>query len=786
MGAVNIKKFLGEAPKLDPELLPAAAAQLASNVKLYSGDLLPYNKSSLQFVLPKPGPIVSIYPMDDGAGGFKWLHWASDVDVVRAPVPNNAVTQRVYYSGDSGGEPRATTYSMATTGAGTSYPYSYYTLGIPAPSAALAVSATTFASITGSAITSIVRDAGSIITVTTVAAHGLQTGAYVSVSGIVQSTPSGGALGNDNSYNVTNGQITVTGSNTFTYFSNGVAGVAAIVTGASPTTVALGGLQLARTYVYTWLTAWGEESAPAAASNTVYLKEGQTVTVTGIPAALPTTGAYAGKVYQTTGMIMNIYRTVTSTSGTSYYMAGQVHLGAQAVTYTRTGTVITVTYTNHYLVVGQAVTLGVTTGSASAGSYTVTSVVDANTITLTDAVSGATSGSGTVLATNFTDTQPLSSLTVPLPSISWYPPPTNLSGIKAIHNGMLMGFFGTTVCFSQPGQPHSWPTAYYQEIGRTVVGLGTVGTTVVVLTDSNPWVIQGNTPAAMQKVRLDTNMPCVSKRSIVNMDDGLYFATRGGIAVFSYTTGSSLATKLVYDWDNFRTQVDPTTITATRYNNKYFAGHSAGVFIFEKDDKVGGFLTETSQNFSAVFYNTNTAALFFAFGTPSTLYLWDDPTQGYQNFEWKSKVIRTENYMNLGAARVIANFDNGSGSEATNTILLQNNITLMTAHNVGGALAGNGNRFGPSPTGTQTDIGASLAGVPLGASRLKPLLATSATLQFYLYVNGVQALVASVVNDVPFRLPTGYRVDKFEIRITGNAPVKSIQLAETMQGLKEV
>jgi hypothetical protein len=715
MGAVNIKKFLGEAPKLDPELLPASAAQLASNVKLYSGDLLPYNKSSLQYVLPKPGPIIALYPMDDGSGGYKWLHWATDVDVVRAPVPNNAATQRIYYSGDSG-EPRATTYSMATTGAGTSYPYSYYTLGLPAPSATLTAAATSFTAITGAGITSIIRDAGSIITVTTVAAHGLQTGAYVSVSGIVQATPSGGALGTDNSYNVTNGQITVTGTTTFTYFSNGVAGTAAIVTGASPTTIALGGLQLARTYVYTWLTAWGEESAPSAASNTSYLKEGQTVSITGIPATLPTTGAYAGMVYQTAGMLVNIYRTVTSTSGTSYYLAGQVSLGT----------------------------------------------------------------------TTFSDTQPLSSLTTSLLSISWYPPPTNLSGIKAIHNGMLMGFFGTTVCFSEPGQPHSWPTKYYQEIGRTVVGLGTVGTTVVVLTDSNPWVIQGNTPAAMQKVKLDTNMPCVAKRSIVNMDDGLYFATRGGIAVFSYTTGSSLATKLVYDWDNFRTQVDPTTITATRYNNKYFAGHSAGVFIFEKDDKVGGFLTETSQSFSAVYYNTNKATLYFAFGTPSTLYLWDDPTQGYQNFEWKSKVIRTDNYMNLGAARVIANFDNGSGAQATNTLILQNNLTLITAHNVGGALAGNGNRFGPSPTGTQNDVGASLAGVPLAGSRLKPLLPTTAALQFYLYVNGVQALVAPIVNDIPFRLPTGYRVDRFEVRITGNAPVRSIQLAETMQGLKEV
>jgi len=316
------------------------------------------------------------------------------------------------------------------------------------------------------------------------------------------------------------------------------------------------------------------------------------------------------------------------------------------------------------------------------------------------------------------------------------------------------------------------------------VGLGTVGTTILVLTDSNPWIIQGNTPSAMQKVRLDTNMPCTSKRGIVNMDWGLCFPTRGGIAVFSAMNGASLATNYVYDWDNFRTQVDPSTITATRYNNKYMASHSAGVFIFEKDEKTGGFLTETTQQFSSVYYNPNTAKLYFNFGNPSTMYLWDDPTQPLTSFEWKSKVFRTQDYMNLGAARVIANFDNGSGAAAINAAIVIQNAALVASGLVGGALAGNGTRFGPSPTGTQNDIGGSLAGVTVAGSRLQRTLTSSATLNFYLYVNGNLAIACPVANDVPFRLPTGYRVDKFEVRITGNAPVKSIQLAETMQGLK--
>jgi hypothetical protein len=726
MGAVNLNKFIGEAPKLSAELLPQNAAQIASNVKLYSGDLLPFNQSSLQMLMAKAGIIKTTYPLDDGVGGFKWLHWTTDVDVAKAPVPNNyaggANDQRIYYTGDAtgNGEPKSSTYSLATTyisGTVGAYPYKYYTLGLPAPTSSLSAGAITplsagmpvpFATITTATtnhISTITGGTGSTVTVTTAggSGHGLNTGAYVTVAGITVNT----------SYNVVNAQITVTGTYTFTYFANGTGPGTATPT-ITAATIDLTGLQLARTYVYTLMTQWGEESAPSDPSATVYLYEGQTVNITNLLAALPSTGSFAGNVYQTTNMTLNIYRTVTSTTGTTYFKAGQVNLGT----------------------------------------------------------------------TTFTDNTPLSSLTVSLPSATWFQAPSNLQGIRAIHNNMLMGFFGTTVCFSEPGQPHAWPVKYYQEIGRTVVGLGTVGTTIIVLTDSNPWIIQGNTPSAMQKVRLDTNMPCTSKRGVVNMDWGLCFPTRGGIAVFSAMNGASLATSYVYDWDNFRTSVDPTTITAARYNNKYMASHSAGVFIFEKDDKTGGFLTETTQQFTAIYYNANTAQLYFNFGNPSTMYLWDDPTQPLAAFEWKSKVIRTQDYMNLGAARVIANFDNGSGVAAANTLILQANNTLISNFQVGGALAGNGNRAVPSPTGSQNNIGASLAGVRLAGSRLQPLLTSSATLNFYLYVNGTLALTAPVVNDIPFRLPTGYRVDKFEVRVTGNAPVKSIQLAETMQGLK--
>ncbi len=62
-----------------------------------------------------------------------------------------------------------------------------------------------------------------------------------------------------------------------------------------------------------------------------------------------------------------------------------------AGTYSRTGTLVTVTQSGHGLSTGHIVTLNFTSGTATDGTYTIT-VVDANTYTVTDSASGSTSG----------------------------------------------------------------------------------------------------------------------------------------------------------------------------------------------------------------------------------------------------------------------------------------------------------------------------------------------------------------------------------------------------------
>jgi len=677
LSGVKIDRFLGEAPKLASELLPETAAGFAYNTKLYSGNLIPYNKSSVVQAFEKTGTIQSIYPLDDGVGGFKWLHWTQDVDVARAPIQNDT-TQRIYYTGEA--EPRVSNYSLATTGGGTAYPYGFYTLGLPAPITAPTAAAVSFTTLV---LASRARDSGNTATLTFAAAHGLLSGTYVTMT-LVAGT----------GYNLTNAQITVTSPTTFSYYCPG----AAETTTADTTgRVDLSGVTKTRTYVYTWYTAWGDESVPSPVSGSLYMKDGQTVNITGLPSAW--LGSYVG-TYQTVGLSCRLYRTISSSSGTLYYKVADIPLGT----------------------------------------------------------------------TTYTDTVQDNVLTVALPALYYDQPAANMVGLKALHNGIMVGFFGNTVCFSEPGQPHAWPLKYRMQLDTDVVAVDNVGQTIVVLTKKNPWVVSGTHPALMNKTRMDYVLACTSKRGVVNMGYGLVFPTPGGLAVYSTSTGGDLLTKAVHDWDTWRIAVDYTTLLAKQYNGRYFATSSKGSFMFERNDQIGGYLVELDQPFTAVYYDPLAPNLYYA--NSGSLYKWDDATQPYGQFDWKSKTLVTQDYLNLGAARVIADYGsnpNDIAIAAANNQTLISNQAAITNKTSGGSIGG-------SSFGT----------VFIAGDTLIPLQPLTSGVQFQLYVDKTLVHSAQIADKEIFRLPTGYRSDTFEVRLTGNTRVRAIHLAETPFGLKKV
>ena len=71
------------------------------------------------------------------------------------------------------------------------------------------------------------------------------------------------------------------------------------------------------------------------------------------------------------------------------------------------------------------------------------------------------------------------SLNESLSSNGWELPPSGLQGIVNMPNGILVGFVGRDLYFSEPYRPHAFPTSYQISVDAEIIGLG--GTNRVLL-----------------------------------------------------------------------------------------------------------------------------------------------------------------------------------------------------------------------------------------------------------------------------------------------------------------
>lgn len=781
MAAIKIAKFLGEAPKISPELLPDSAAQLAVNLKLYSGDLISYRYPELVGNTARIGENKTIYALrHPDTDELVWLSWPGDVDVVLASATDDG-EQRFYYTGDGG--PKVSTYALATS-AGAPYPNVSYDLGLPLPTTALVCSASSFPTKTTA---SRARDAGNYATVVTGSAHGLRTGMIVTVSGFPAATPTVAT------FNAANAEVMVVNATTFTYFSPGEQVTTTADTAGS---VALAGATFPRSYVFTWYTSWDEESIASAPSDTIYIKEGQTVQVTGIPHTRPAgNNAISG---------VRIYRTLATPAGTEYFRLATLWFPINTDKVARTANVARLTTrVRHNLGVGDRFKIvGCLDSTFNVSDGVVTAVDDLYSFKYANTGANVAEKSETVgtiyydcaenLSTpprywgyggyQFTDDFDTKSLTSILGTDDYDPPPEGLRGLVTMQGGALCGFVGNTLYFSVPGVPHAWPAKYARTLDTDIVGVAAVSGFLLVLTESYPYHFSGTHPENLADARIDVLYPCVSKRSIVNMGYGVAYATHGGVAVYSPTAAADLVTKFVHDWDTWEGMLDPSTIVAEFFNGKYFATHSTGGFIFERDDRVGGVFVRINYLFSAAWLDSKTNRFYYTSGDAGGIFEWDKKTQPLAQMEWKSKVITTKGYINLGAARVIADYgaspsevqvvqDYNATVGAYNTLVWASNAQLGCLNSPGDPL--NLDTFSTFPVN----------GDPFTRGMLP--LPVVFPITFKLWCDKELVAEVSVADTEIFRLPPGFQSSTFEIGVSGAARVRAIHIGETPYGLRE-
>ena len=544
----------------------------------------------------------------------------------------------------------------------------------------------------------------------------------------------------------------------------------------------------ARAYVYTFVTAWGEESAPSPPSVVKTGKPNGTWPLTTLDTAPLNTGSISNATHAS-GWV-----TVTATAKHGLKKGHRINLtGVVGMTDLNADwTVFDVPSNTTFritLTTAQTYTSGGTwqrhapynvTGMRKR-IYRVLSGVDGQDYKFVAEIAVAT--------TTYNDTrravqlgETLETANPEVAGSAWDMPPGDMIGLVSMGT-FFAGFIPNTgeVCLSEPNAPYAWPLRYRQHMDWPIVGLGTWGSTLTICTTAVPYQVTGFHPESMAVARGDEVYPCVSKRSIVSGSSfGVLFATDRGLAADG-SAGTRLITDAFYDRDAWQTGVVSTALVAMEYDGRYFgfwpmSASMGGAIIYDPTD-VEGAISENNFMVDGTWFDPETGAAYVV--DSDGVKQWDADDARRQTYEWRGKKHVLPMPETFKAGKVICDF-----------MQTPEETAALAAENAA-IIAANAAIFAAIPTGALKDgslyggVGAAAVAVyAVGDDALRDLLSTEIEeVQFELYGDGTRIYTVALSDNQPFRIPGGNAYVVFEKRVSGNVPVQSIQIASTMSEL---
>lgn len=550
-----------------------------------------------------------------------------------------------------------------------------------------------------------------------------------------------------------------------------VLGVTAPIVAPTVTPTGGSGVLESRAYIETFVTQYGEESAPSPVSSVASGYPNATWTISALNAAPINTAAITGATHSS-GVV-----TVT-TASTKHLRVGEKVTHASIAGMTDLNGVFVITEivdTTHYKV---ALTTAQT--YTSGGSWT--RVAPHNTSGMTRRIYRALSGVYRFVAeiavgtTSYVDAVADSALGEECPSISWAMPPVDMTSLTVHPGGFLIGVSKNEICCSDPWHPHAWPVAYRQTEKFPLVGVGVFASTIVACTTGTPSIYSGSHPDSLSAEHPELLEPCLSKRSILDVGHGIVYASPNGIA-FVGIGGARTLTANIMD------RTDWIALNPSGFHFSYYNGSIIGMTSTASSSERSGFVFDmANERFSslsvlatATFKDPEDGKLYLATG--GVIKEWDADSNNNETFDWESKVFSLPKPVNMGWAKIDADFAllNSSQSEqiaAQNAADLAWNTTVLAS----------GKTYGMLDDAMLDEY--MLDGSLLRGGEINGYV--TRFLRMSVYADGNLKYTEPVLNANAFSLPSGYKSALYEVRISGNVEVYGATIAETAIGLRNV
>lgn len=257
-------------------------------------------------------------------------------------------------------------------------------------------------------------------------------------------------------------------------------------------------------------------------------------------------------------------------------------------------------------------------------------------------------------------------LSAALETYDYEQPPVDLAGLTNMANGILAGFTGNTVCFSEAFLPYAWPSGYQMTTEHDIVGMAAMGNTLVVLTKGYPWFFSGVSPSSMSGQKIESEQSCASKSSIVVVrgtvlyasPDGLAAVTSGGVEIIT----SNIITQ--EQWQAYK----PSTIKAFSQEGRYLGFYGDNLeqaFIFDPETMD---FRHVDQRIDCGFNDLSTDALYLC--DVGVISQWE-ASNSVMPYVWRSKKYQLSD-LSLGCALV-----KGKNLELTGLKILLDGVVVL-------------------------------------------------------------------------------------------------------------
>ena len=309
-------------------------------------------------------------------------------------------------------------------------------------------------------------------------------------------------------------------------------------------------IKYSTSYVYTFVSAFGEEGPPSAASTVLTKVDGQSIALSNLSFANTKSDVnYGGtKITGVTVTTASGSNDITVTTPSAHGFSTSDRIGLDGFSDTGGFTADRINHAYSIVSTPSSTTFTVNLAGAAATSTATSSAANLfHTFVGTKRIYRSNTGSNTtdfqfvaevaMDVTTYTDSTDNDALGEIIPSTFWIAPPDDdsstypngqMKGLTAIGNGIFAGFSGKRLCFSEPFLPHAWPVAYRVTLEDEIVGISMAGNVLFIGTKGTNYIAAGTDPQAMAIQKLEAAEPLLYKRSLVDM---------GGYCIYSGPDG---------------------------------------------------------------------------------------------------------------------------------------------------------------------------------------------------------------------------------------------------------